>query len=159
MKTEKGITTKVVQWAPKLIRVTLYPLPNFFQACGLEWAINQTLKNSLRQGELSFMNGRSVSVQVVDIGLNFSLTEKNQQLKVSLSDQQGDVTIKGDLMVFLTLIGGKVDPDTLFFSRRLSLNGDTELGLHVKNFLDTLEIEAILPRPIVQLLEKLPATP
>jgi predicted lipid carrier protein YhbT len=31
------------------------------------------------------------------------------------------------------------DPDTLFFSRRLSMEGDTELGLLVKNTLDAIE--------------------
>jgi predicted lipid carrier protein YhbT len=30
------------------------------------------------------------------------------------------------------------DPDTLFFSRRLVLEGDTELGLVVKNALDAM---------------------
>ena len=32
------------------------------------------------------------------------------------------------------------DPDTLFFSRRLSMEGDTELGLLVKNTLDAIEL-------------------
>jgi predicted lipid carrier protein YhbT len=32
------------------------------------------------------------------------------------------------------------DPDTLFFNRRLSMEGDTELGLIVKNALDALEL-------------------
>jgi predicted lipid carrier protein YhbT len=34
----------------------------------------------------------------------------------------------------------KEDPDTLFFSRRLLMEGDTELGLLVKNTLDALEL-------------------
>ena len=32
------------------------------------------------------------------------------------------------------------DPDTLFFSRRLSMEGDTELGLLVKNTIDAIEL-------------------
>ena len=32
------------------------------------------------------------------------------------------------------------DPDTLFFHRRLSIEGDTELGLLVKNLLDRIEL-------------------
>jgi predicted lipid carrier protein YhbT len=31
------------------------------------------------------------------------------------------------------------DPDTLFFSLRLSMEGDTELGLLVKNTLDAID--------------------
>jgi O2-independent ubiquinone biosynthesis accessory factor UbiT len=39
------------------------------------------------------------------------------------------------------------DPDTLFFQRRLVIEGDTELGLGVKNFLDGLDEER-LPLPL-----------
>jgi O2-independent ubiquinone biosynthesis accessory factor UbiT len=159
MKTGQSITTKVVQWAPAFARASLFPLPKIFQSCGLEWAFNQTLKESLCGDELSFLHGRTVSVQVQDIGLSFSVTMTEQQLAVKVKLGAGDVTIKGKMMDFLVLMAGKVDPDTLFFSRRLSLTGDTELGLHVKNFLDTLDIESILPRPLVGALEKLPATP
>jgi predicted lipid carrier protein YhbT len=35
------------------------------------------------------------------------------------------------------------DPDTLFFSRRLSMEGDTELGLLVKNTLDAIELPVL----------------
>ena len=31
------------------------------------------------------------------------------------------------------------DPDTLFFNRRLKIEGDTELGLVVKNLLDSID--------------------
>ncbi|MGC2048204.1 MAG: SCP2 sterol-binding domain-containing protein, partial [Gallionella sp.] len=41
---------------------------------------------------------------------------------------------------FLMLALRKEEPDTLFFSRRLCMEGDTELGLLVKNTLDTLEL-------------------
>lgn len=34
------------------------------------------------------------------------------------------------------------DPDTLFFNRRLLIEGDTDLGLRVKNMLDGVELEA-----------------
>ena len=34
----------------------------------------------------------------------------------------------------------RVDPDTLFFERRLSIDGDTETGLRLKNLLDAVEL-------------------
>ena len=33
------------------------------------------------------------------------------------------------------------DPDTLFFNRRLSIEGDTETALTIKNLLDALEFD------------------
>jgi predicted lipid carrier protein YhbT len=38
------------------------------------------------------------------------------------------------------------NPDTLFFNRRLSMEGDTELGLVVKNTLDALELPVLDPK-------------
>ena len=39
------------------------------------------------------------------------------------------------------------DPDTLFFTRRLVMTGDTELGLVVKNALDAIDWPRLaLPR-------------
>ena len=35
-----------------------------------------------------------------------------------------------------------IDPDTLFFQRKLLVTGNTELGLQVKNFLDELDTSA-----------------
>jgi predicted lipid carrier protein YhbT len=51
-----------------------------------------------------------------------------------------DVTIRASLPDFLALALRQEDPDTLFFTRRLVLEGDTELGLAVKNALDSLSV-------------------
>jgi predicted lipid carrier protein YhbT len=40
-----------------------------------------------------------------------------------------------------------VDADTLFFDRRLSIEGDTELGLLLKNTLDALDLKSVLGAP------------
>jgi predicted lipid carrier protein YhbT len=39
----------------------------------------------------------------------------------------------------MQLLARQEDPDTLFFNRELSIEGDTELGLVVKNMLDAVE--------------------
>jgi predicted lipid carrier protein YhbT len=44
---------------------------------------------------------------------------------------------------FLVLAGRQEDPDTLVFQRRLVMQGDTELGLQVKNLLDGLDVESL----------------
>ena len=52
-----------------------------------------------------------------------------------------DLSISGSVHAFLLLATRREDTDTLFFQRRLRTEGDTELGLAVKNFLDGLEPE------------------
>ena len=37
----------------------------------------------------------------------------------------------------------KEDPDTLFFQRRLRIEGDTELGLNVKNLMDSIDLDTM----------------
>ena len=51
-----------------------------------------------------------------------------------------DLTISASAHDFMQLAMRREDPDTLFFSRRLVMEGDTELGLLVKNTLDALEL-------------------
>ena len=52
-----------------------------------------------------------------------------------------DVTISGNLQGFLQLLAGREDPDTLFFQRKLNMEGDTATGVHIKNMLDALEYD------------------
>ena len=40
---------------------------------------------------------------------------------------------------FLRMMLREEDPDTLFFNRKLQIEGDTELGLITKNLLDSVE--------------------
>jgi predicted lipid carrier protein YhbT len=49
-----------------------------------------------------------------------------------------DVTIRASLRDYVALALRREDPDTLFFTRRLVIEGETELGLEVKNALDAL---------------------
>jgi len=56
---------------------------------------------------------------------------------------EADLTIEGTVYTFLLLATRKEDADTLFFRRQLKTSGDTELGLHVKNLLDGLELETL----------------
>jgi predicted lipid carrier protein YhbT len=41
---------------------------------------------------------------------------------------------------YAALAAREADPDTLFFNRRLVVEGDTEIALLVKNTLDTIDI-------------------
>jgi predicted lipid carrier protein YhbT len=49
-----------------------------------------------------------------------------------------DVTVRAGLRDYLALALAREDPDSLFFARRLVIEGDTALGLIVKNAIDSL---------------------
>lgn len=52
-----------------------------------------------------------------------------------------DVTIGGSLGDLLELVDGELDADALFFSRRLSLVGDVEAALALRNALDDARLD------------------
>ncbi|MEW8562257.1 MAG: SCP2 sterol-binding domain-containing protein, partial [Candidatus Thiodiazotropha sp.] len=58
-----------------------------------------------------------------------------------------DLSITGTVYDYLLLISGKEDPDTLFFQRHLVMDGDTGLGVHLKNMLAAVELDQ-LPLPM-----------
>lgn len=49
-----------------------------------------------------------------------------------------DVTVRASLSDFAALALRREDADTLFFTRRLVMEGDTALGLELRNALDAL---------------------
>lgn len=51
---------------------------------------------------------------------------------------RADVTIRAEARDYLALALGREDADTLFFTRRLVIEGDTALGLEIRNALDAL---------------------
>ena len=68
--------------------------------------------------------------------------------------QQADVCISGESLEFILLATRQADPDTLFFNRRIHIEGDTELGLGVKNTMDSMDWDD-LPMPLRKLLQGL----
>lgn len=67
-----------------------------------------------------------------------------EQSRIHVSAYTGetpDVTIRGDLIALTSLCLGLEDSDTLFFSRRLLMTGDTSTGLLFKNLLANLDFD------------------
>jgi len=123
--------------------------------------LNLLLSDQLAQGELDFLDRKTLHIEVEDASLNCAISLRNGRLVAANSNDQ-DIRISGRVHDFLQLMARVEDADTLFFQRRLKMQGDTELGLYLKNFLDGMEIEALpfyrLGRPLlvngIRLLER-----
>lgn len=103
----------------------------------LEPRLNQLFAEALKEDEFELLEGRYLSLKVEDLGIEATLTLKNQRLEVT--DKPGETVIRGNWQAFVQLALRKEDPDGLFFRRLLLIEGDTELGLGVKNLLDSLD--------------------
>ncbi|MBA1147905.1 SCP2 sterol-binding domain-containing protein [Ectothiorhodospiraceae bacterium WFHF3C12] len=94
------------------------------------------LREPLADGDLDELEGQTVRVEIHEPRLDLSLTVERGRIMPSRSAPA--VTIRAQAEDLLLVAAQRLDPDTLFFQRRLSMSGDTALGLVVKNVLDTV---------------------
>lgn len=154
MNFSSSLVPKLVQHFPTLTRLSLKPVPDRLLEQGLALGLNRTLKPYVLRGDMAFLESRWVMIDIPDIALRFRVTLANAKLAVDIKSSTHDVCFKSNLSDLLQVIAGSVDPDTLFFRRRLMITGDTELGLSLKNFLDTLEPRSLLPDPAFRMLSR-----
>ncbi len=138
---------------PEFVLKPAVLVPYAVQQQLLQVALNDLFKDHLRDGELDFLAGRYLAVSVDDLDLGWTLTLIRGHLSVVARDSLADVSIRARARDLLLLASRQEDPDTLFFQRRLVIEGDTELGLRVKNIMDSVDWEA-MPRPVRSLLER-----
>jgi predicted lipid carrier protein YhbT len=85
---------------------------------------------------LSPLRGRIVRLELAGLGTGPQFTLTAWGLCPALG--KADVTVRASLADYAALALRREDADTLFFSRRLVLEGDTALGLAVRNAIDSL---------------------
>jgi O2-independent ubiquinone biosynthesis accessory factor UbiT len=127
---------------PSPLSVLTLPLrlmPVRIHGHALAVALNRVLGESLASGDLDFLEGRCVAIEIDNIGVRYRLGLVYGRLRGLGAEVQPEATISGSLKELLLLAARREDADTLFFARRLRMSGDTELGLHLKNFLDAFE--------------------
>jgi O2-independent ubiquinone biosynthesis accessory factor UbiT len=103
---------------------------------GLNLAIAKHLPSDVQDS----LAGKSLRIKVVDARVVFDFQWNKGRFAASSNNGDADLTIAASAHDFLLLAKREEDPDTLFFSRRLSMEGDTELGLLVKNTLDAIDL-------------------
>jgi|GEM_PF-113034 O2-independent ubiquinone biosynthesis accessory factor UbiT len=86
---------------------------------------------------------RCIAVRVTDLGVVFHFRIEAAGL-VAVKAGAAEVTFSGTAIDLLKLALRSCDPDALFFNRRLLIEGDTDLGLRIKNMLDGIEIEPVI---------------
>jgi len=106
-----------------------------------EKVFNWLFKDQLLAGDLEFLNSVTLRVQVKDLSFDWAITKQGDKLRFCRASGNADTTFSGNSREFLLLASRRQDPDTLFFQRRLSIEGDTELGLEIKNFIDSVDMD------------------
>ena len=117
----------------RLGRLVPPPLAALPLAAG--WRVAEWLQSLPIPTEL---HGRVFEITVRDLGLCMRFTCQGSHLQPSWKGVP-ELKLAASLSDFMRMAAGDIDADTLFFQRRLSIEGDTELGLIVKNWLDAVE--------------------
>lgn len=138
----ESLHARLVKNVHKIIRIPVSVTPFFMQKSFLQQLLNWQFRHSLAEGELDFLQGRFLGIDVGDVNLRWITTIQNGQLVV-LQNAKADVWFRGNANDLLLVAARKADPDMLFFQRRLVIEGDTELGLEVKNVMDAIELDAM----------------
>ena len=129
-------------------RVIPYPL----QKQVLSLVLNQAFREPLQHGELDFLDGARVRINVTDLNIDWLISIGSENFTPIDRELTEDVRISGESPDFILLATRHADPDTLFFQRRIRIEGDTELGLGVKNTMDSMDWDD-LPVPLRRLLQ------
>ncbi len=136
------LRARVVRQGPSLLSLPLKFTPFALQRQVLQQVLSWQLRQALADGELDFLEGRWLKIEVSDLSLTWLMSVQKSKLVIA-ERGEADVSFSGNANDLILIAARKEDPDTLFFQRRLRIEGDTELGLYVKNLMDSIDLDTM----------------
>ena len=145
-QAEPEVRTCAADAQPTALAMLAARLPAFPGSVLLAAGANLVF-GSERLQTLSPLFGKPLRIRIVDAGVNLDFTVTARGFFANLEARPPVVVISAVARDFLRLARREADPDTLFFDRKLSIEGDTELGLLLKNTLDAIDLKRVLGVP------------
>lgn len=127
---------------PAPIKTILQQLPELPPTLALVTALNLLRRQLWPEDDFAWLTGRSVRLEIADLGRGVTFGFDGQRFVTA--EQPADVVFAAALADYWIIARRQEDPDTLFFQRRLTIAGDTELGLQLKNLMDATDFEPLL---------------
>jgi predicted lipid carrier protein YhbT len=153
-----------INHAMSLIKLPAFPfdrltagMPSLPVSAAFVALFNVAAWRALKDLDWANLEGKRFCVHVRDLGLKSHFSVGRSGLKPQFGDH-ADVIFTATSRDFIRLALRLEDPDTLFFNRRLLIEGNTDLGLTVKNMLDAVELDTLmtsLPKPAAFVLRSL----
>ncbi len=120
------------------VRPLLQRLPMEPPTLALSLALNRWLWPKLPADAVAALSNRCVEVSVIDLGLELRLELGPRGFVAASRAAPVVLRIAADAPSYWRLLRGRDDADRLFFERALVMEGDTEMGLVLKNTLDAI---------------------
>jgi len=120
------------------VRPLLQRLPMQPPGLALATALNHWLAPRLPADAREALSNRCVEIAVTDFGLVLRLQLERRGFGLAPSHAPVALRIAAAAPAYWRLLRGRDDADRLFFERALVMEGDTEMGLVLKNTLDAI---------------------
>lgn len=120
------------------LRPVVQRLPMQPPAMLLAAALDRLLLPRLPADSRAALSGRCVEIAVTDIGLQLRLRLDARGFARAPAGEAPALRIAAAASAYWRLLRGLDDADRLFFERALVMEGDTEMGLVLKNTLDAI---------------------
>lgn len=133
----------LVSRAPDMLRIPARLVPFPLQQALMGHGLRLIFKEALADGDFEFLQDKWLKIAIEDLGLAWFISYQNEQLLIAEAAPRVDVSFAAQLNDLILIAGRKEDPDSLFFQRRLRIEGDTELGLEVKNLMDSIDLDVL----------------
>jgi predicted lipid carrier protein YhbT len=115
-------------------------LPRLPASIAFATALNLTLRRKFPAEVLDRLEGHTFAIEVEDAGTELLFRVRGRRFVPVARAAEPLLRFRAVAWDYAALAAREADPDTLFFNRRLVVEGDTEIALLVKNTLDTIDI-------------------
>ena len=134
------MSATTVRRLPAPIRAVGKRLPRLPASIAFATALNLTLRRKFPADVLDRLEGHSFAIVVEDAGMELIFRVRGRRFVPVANAAEPVLRFRAVAWDYASLAAREADPDTLFFNRRLVVEGDTEIALLVKNTLDTIDI-------------------
>jgi len=125
---------------PAPIRAVASRLPRLPASIAFATGLNLTLRRKFPAEVMDRLEGHSFAIVVEDAGVEILFRVRGRRFVPVAKAEEPVLRFRAVAWDYAALAAREADPDTLFFNRRLVVEGDTEIALLVKNTLDTIDI-------------------
>lgn len=124
------------------IKLALRGMPDAAHSRLLSHGFNHFLNGQCFSSRLEHLQDKRLWLTITDTGNTWRFRIQDGRFRPDRIHSEPEIHISGNLNHFLLLALRKEDPDTLFFARQLSMEGNTEDGLYLKNMMDAMEFDS-----------------
>ncbi len=125
---------------PRPVGALARRLPRLPASVAFATALNLTLRRRFPAEVLDRLEGHTFAIAVEDAGVELLFAVRGRRFAPAARAAEPLLRFRAVAWDYAALAAREADPDTLFFNRRLVVEGDTEIALLVKNTLDTIDI-------------------